>query len=455
MRKLIAILTIMALVICVLPLQSTFADNGDTKEGGRASLINTIKGWIEKGEDYFKEKIKNFSDMGNHWADVTVGKLVELGVINGYTDGTFKPNNTINRAEFAKLLRVSLKLDLIEGNSFKDTANNWAKNEIHTLVVNGGIDKNEYGENFEPYKNITRIEMAKMIVRAVGLNDEAKAKAGQKTKFVDDNNIPYSDKGYIIIASDYKIINGRPDKTFAPFGEATRAEASQMIVNMLNAIESGLIELEEDTEGNLSDEEEIIKERVKEKLETRKVQRYLPKNVDSSAKYENPQSYEELIENLEGLQEHRYSAKGGSNFEFVELDQIVSNAEDYMGKYRPYAVVKMEFPDYDYELEKFVFEGVEYYKLYCDEMVEDGYEYGSLIDKGEIVDSFIRIGGYKSDLIEKVYDIPEERAYYSIRKDTLDKVEYIGFERSAKYYFPQLNKPGQYVLVVFENPFKK
>jgi hypothetical protein len=455
MRKLIAILTIMALVICVLPLQSTFADNGDTKEGSRASLINTIKGWIEKGEDYFKEKIKSFSDMGNHWADVTVGKLVELGVINGYTDGTFKPNNTINRAEFAKLLRVSLKLDLIEGNSFKDTANNWAKNEIHTLVVNGGIDKNEYGENFEPYKNITRIEMAKMIVRAVGLNDEAKAKAGQKTKFVDDNSIPYSDRGYIIIASDYKIINGRPDKTFAPFGEATRAEASQMILNMLNAIESGLIEIKEYSESELSNEEEIIKERVDEKLETRKVRTNLPSSVDSSAKHENPKTYEELVENLEELKEHNYSTKKGSGYEFIELDQIISNAEEHYGDYRPYGVIKMEFPDYDFKLEKQLFEGVEYYKIYCDEFVKDEYEHGILIDKGEIVGKFIRIGGYKSDIIKKIYDDPNRKAYYSIRKDLLEEVEYIGFYRPAKYYFSQLDKPGQYTLVVFKNPFKK
>ncbi|WP_034429293.1 S-layer homology domain-containing protein, partial [Caldisalinibacter kiritimatiensis] len=75
--------------------------------------------------------------------------------------------NTITRAEFSKVVRTSLKLDLVKGNSFDDTNNHWAKNEIHTLVENDIIIKSEYGDNYEPTKNITRIEMAKMIVRAV------------------------------------------------------------------------------------------------------------------------------------------------------------------------------------------------------------------------------------------------------------------------------------------------
>ncbi|WP_034430041.1 S-layer homology domain-containing protein, partial [Caldisalinibacter kiritimatiensis] len=48
------------------------------------------------------------------------------------------------------------------------------------------------------------------------------------------------DKGYIIIASENGIINGYPDKTFKPNGEATRAEASQMIVNMFDALDRGI-----------------------------------------------------------------------------------------------------------------------------------------------------------------------------------------------------------------------
>ncbi|KGG80493.1 hypothetical protein Y919_06010 [Caloranaerobacter azorensis H53214] len=236
MKKYVTLLMILVLVMGIIPIQTYAADGSE--QG--LDLQKIFKEVINKTADYFKQIANRFSDMGNHWSNVTVGKLVELGILDGYGDGTFRPNNTITRAEFAKVVRTSLRLDTIKGNSFNDTKNHWAKDEIHTLVKKGIILPSEYGDNYEPDKNITRIEMAKMIVRAVGLDEKAKELAGQKTKFNDDNTIKSEDKGYIIIASQNGIINGYPDNTFKPNGEATRAEASQMIVNMFDALDRGI-----------------------------------------------------------------------------------------------------------------------------------------------------------------------------------------------------------------------
>ncbi|SHH32376.1 S-layer homology domain-containing protein [Caloranaerobacter azorensis DSM 13643] len=236
MKKYVTLLMILVLVMGIIPIQTYAADGSE--QG--LDLQKIFKEVINKTADYFKQIANRFSDMGNHWANVTVGKLVELGILDGYGDGTFRPNNTITRAEFAKVVRTSLRLDTIKGNSFNDTKKHWAKDEIHTLVKKGIILPSEYGDNYEPDKNITRIEMAKMIVRAVGLDEKAKELAGQKTKFNDDNTIKSEDKGYIIIASQNGIINGYPDNTFKPCGEATRAEASQMIVNMFDALDRGI-----------------------------------------------------------------------------------------------------------------------------------------------------------------------------------------------------------------------
>lgn len=232
MKKGIAILIVITLVMGMMSITSFASEN--------ESLITNIKKVLDKGEDYFKQIAKRFTDMGNHWGNVTVGKLVDLGILDGYDNGTFKPDNTITRAEFAKVVRTSLKLEIQEGNSFDDTTNHWAKNEVHTLVMNGIIDKNEYGQTYKPNKNITRLEMAKMIVRAVDFDEKARELKGQKTKFNDDNTIKSEDKGYIIIANKNSIINGYPNNTFVPNGEATRAEASQMIVNMFNALDKGI-----------------------------------------------------------------------------------------------------------------------------------------------------------------------------------------------------------------------
>lgn len=246
MKNRLLLLVIITLIIGCLPLfnasNNVYADNTysiiELFQQDNADLKDSIKDLLSKGVDYFKELIKKFSDMGNHWADVTVGKLVELGVVDGYKDGTFKPDNTITRSEFCKIIRTAFKMQEVNGNSFDDTSH-WAKNEIHTLVINGVIDATEYGNNYEPNENITRIEMAKMIVRAIGLDNDAQAKINHDTKFSDNDDIKGLDRGYVIIASEKGIINGYPeDKTFKPNGEATRAEASKMVITALEYISS-------------------------------------------------------------------------------------------------------------------------------------------------------------------------------------------------------------------------
>jgi len=247
MRISITVLLISVLILGLIPVPVTYAEDNTAdiqdasdiipgNEDGQSGtgLVDLIKGMFSKGADYFKGIVAQFIDMGSHWADVTIGKLIELGVINGYGDGTFRPDNTITRAEFSTIVRKAFKYDEAEGNSFEDTSNHWAKNEVHTLVVSGVIDKAEYGDLYMPDKNITRIEMAKMIVRAVGLGEQAVDMAGNDTRFIDNTDIPSADRGYIIIASDKGIINGYPDLTFKPYGEATRAEASTMVINALD-----------------------------------------------------------------------------------------------------------------------------------------------------------------------------------------------------------------------------
>lgn len=178
---------------------------------------------------------KSFTDVKEaDWFYKVLNGVVERGIIDGYPDGTFKPQNNITRAEFTKVIIFALELDIVEGNAFVDTEEHWAKDIINTAVENHIIDRSEYGYSYVPDEKITRIEMAKMIVRALGFEKDAKSKAGEKTKFLDNITIKDTDKGYVIIASDNGIINGYPNNTFQPNGKATRAEAAQMLMNALN-----------------------------------------------------------------------------------------------------------------------------------------------------------------------------------------------------------------------------
>ncbi len=172
-------------------------------------------------------------DLQNHWSAGDVNKLITRGSVGGYPDGTFKPDATITRAEFSKILRQSLGLTTVTGSPFADTANHWAVSDIQTLAENQIIVPAEYGDNYGPDYNITRREIAIMLVRAMGLNDSAAAYAGEATGFADDSIIKSYDKGYLYLAKELGLIGGYEDGTFRPANKATRAEACVMIVRLL------------------------------------------------------------------------------------------------------------------------------------------------------------------------------------------------------------------------------
>ena len=173
------------------------------------------------------------TDLEQHWSAGDVGKLIDRGAIGGYPDGTFRPDTTITRAEFAKILRQSLNLASVEGNSFTDTADHWAITDIHTLVSNQIVVPTEYGSQYGPDGAITRREIAIMLVRTMGLNDSATALSGQATAFTDDAQIQSYDKGYLYLAKELGLVGGYEDGSFQPNNKATRAEACVMVVRLL------------------------------------------------------------------------------------------------------------------------------------------------------------------------------------------------------------------------------
>jgi len=179
------------------------------------------------------------TDISNHWAKDDIEKLVALGSINGYPDGTFKPDNNITRAEFTKVLITSLGEDPEDGNVFMDTGNHWSEGYIKAALKQGIIELPDYYNNrFGPDVNITRGEIAKMVVRGMSLKDEAGGMGTEDMEFKDRDNIPNKFAGYVAAATKQQIINGYPDGTFRSDGEATRAEAATMVVRMLDWLEN-------------------------------------------------------------------------------------------------------------------------------------------------------------------------------------------------------------------------
>lgn len=369
------------------------------------------------------------TDIKSHWAKDVITKLTDKEIIKGYPGGTFKPNNTITRAEFSKMLLKSLETDISFGDAFDDIRDHWAESEIYTLVEKGIIDKSEYGDNFNPDENITRIEIAKMIDRALWLEEKAKSMK-DNTKFADDNSIKADDKGYVTLAVENKIINGYPDNTFKPNQTATRAESSKMIDSMMK------IDI---PNRNIVEVNKILK--------NRPVEKRLPQK--SVATYKEPKCYKELKANMNKLKVYDYTI-AKKDYEMVDIDQIVANG-DVPSK--PYGVIRMKLQG-DFETNEVDFEGEAYIDLYNDKMIEDDFRGGYLIKDGKVLDHIARIGGYKSDIIKKANE-QTFRPLYSARKDYLYKADYLAFRRKAKHYFTSIDNEVECIIIVFENPFKK
>lgn len=113
------------------------------------------------------------SDIKGHWAEDTINNLINLEILHGYPDGTFRPNQSITRAEMAKILAVTFNLKSSKDVSFTDTGDHWAKDYIAALVENN-ITNGITDGAFHPERPVTRAEITDMMLRLlnVGLPEE-------------------------------------------------------------------------------------------------------------------------------------------------------------------------------------------------------------------------------------------------------------------------------------------
>ncbi|AOT68343.1 S-layer homology domain-containing protein [Geosporobacter ferrireducens] len=172
-----------------------------------------------------------FSDISNHWAKEFIVTLTQKGIIGGYPDGTFKPNNNIKVSEFTILVLKTAGIPI------NQSTGAWYQGAIDTAIEYGIIAKGEFND-YE--RNINRGEMARMIVRGLG----EQASTGETT-FADNGQIPSDVKGFVKKAVELGIIGGYPDNSFKAAGNATRAEATVVLTKMMDIREeAGDVELQ-------------------------------------------------------------------------------------------------------------------------------------------------------------------------------------------------------------------
>jgi hypothetical protein len=179
-----------------------------------------------------------FTDIAGHWAQEAIESLVETGIVNGYPDGTFRPNKPVTRAEFLKMAMeaFSIQEETSTSPSFVDVKeDDWYFGYVEGAVKASLIDTDT---TFRPNQSITRQEAAKILVIAMGKKDEALSRATEEQEeilsaFVDSNAISSWAKPYLAQAITDGIFNGFPDRTLKPHWPMKRAEAVTIISRAL------------------------------------------------------------------------------------------------------------------------------------------------------------------------------------------------------------------------------
>lgn len=161
-----------------------------------------------------------YYDINDYDLEEKVEVLSDFNIINGYSDGSFRPDNLITRAEFSKMIVDTILADTSSNsqNVFFDLEDShWAKDYIciaKSLEIINGVSANY----FEPESNITYEQATKMIVAALGYNEEAVKLGGYPS-------------GYITKANELGIL----DNVYCNMTDyATRGDIATMVYNALN-----------------------------------------------------------------------------------------------------------------------------------------------------------------------------------------------------------------------------
>ncbi|WP_337099631.1 S-layer homology domain-containing protein [Paenibacillus sp. YIM B09110] len=240
-------ITSLALMMLTGGATAAFADNGRGNGGGRDDDRNNQKEDSRHNDKDDDDKYKvtwKFEDEDDlKWATEYIMRLASKGIFTGYDDGTFKPANKITRIEAltaaVRLMGLREQAESAEEMStelqFKDADKikkkyPWAVGYVAVALENDLFTETD--TEVKPEAQATRLWSTILLIKALKLEDEAKALNNTKLEFKDANQIPAGAVGYVALALEKGIITGYEDrngKTFRPNQPVSRAELAALL----------------------------------------------------------------------------------------------------------------------------------------------------------------------------------------------------------------------------------
>ncbi|EQD61166.1 S-layer domain protein, partial [mine drainage metagenome] len=168
-----------------------------------------------------------------YFAAGAIDLLLGRDAISGFPDGGFHPDASVTRAQFAKMLVLTLGLPLpaqATSAGFSDVQGTAWYAPYVDAAVQAGLVKGVTATTFEPGTYITRGQIAVLVARAMG---SYKPTNPLQVSFTDQSQIPAWALPSVMQAADAGIIHGLSNGSFGAQGNATRAEAAELLANLV------------------------------------------------------------------------------------------------------------------------------------------------------------------------------------------------------------------------------
>ena len=173
-----------------------------------------------------------------HKATNEIIKASTIGLINGYDDGTFKPDSTITKGEFINLaiaLSTNINFDFTE---IPTNIDHWAAPYVAMAEMQKVVEVGQYND-FNLNEPITRLEMICILSKIqINMKGVSQYRDAELPPYTDIENLTEEEKGLLLHAARYELISGmfkaNSDGTYTirPYDNLTRADATVAIMRI-------------------------------------------------------------------------------------------------------------------------------------------------------------------------------------------------------------------------------
>jgi hypothetical protein len=193
-----------------------------------------------------------FTDISNHWAKSYIERVADKGLVSGYDDKTFKPDNNVTVLEALVMLsrlydidkdikdEIIAKYKPVLKNMPNTLYNEWSFDYLSVIMELGIVSENGMNDMFQKktiFNDAKREEIAVLLTKAMMLGEEAQSLKVYTLPFADAEKISTAARPYIYIMYDKGILQGDSMKNINPANKITRAELATLLDKAYNYIE--------------------------------------------------------------------------------------------------------------------------------------------------------------------------------------------------------------------------